>query len=139
MSNRHTPKKNPSAQELRLFGMTIFIGFGLVGLAFFRKNHSQAAVFMWALSIAMGTVALTFPKAGSLLYRAWMALGFCIGTVSNRIILIMIYYLVITPFAIIFRLMRRDFLRVRVGKYFVNSYWIDHPAVNDKDYYKHLF
>jgi hypothetical protein len=55
-------------------------------------------------------------------HRAWMHLAAALGFVNSRIILSLVYYLAITPFGIVSRMMRRDPLVRRRSR--ESTYWI---------------
>ncbi len=55
------------------------------------------------------------------LAQAWLWLGHLLGAVNSRIILALVFFLVITPVALLFRLFGRDALRLKQVK--ASSYW----------------
>jgi hypothetical protein len=71
-----------------------------------------------ALLLAAG---LFVKPAGALIARAWLKFGGALGAVNSRIILGVIFYLFLTPIAVLARLTRGDFLglKKRPG----GSYW----------------
>lgn len=56
------------------------------------------------------------------LYKAWMKFAHALGWVNTRIILSLVYFLIFTPIALIFRLIGKDPLERRFEA--VDSYWI---------------
>ena len=68
------------------------------------------------LSLAWRAPRLLTPPA-----RAWLWLGHLLGYVNTRVILALVYFLVITPVALLFRLLGRDALRLKRVK--GTSYW----------------
>lgn len=55
------------------------------------------------------------------LYEAWMKFAHALGWVNTRIILSIVYFLIFTPLALIFRLIGKDPLERRFEA--VDSYW----------------
>jgi len=62
-----------------------------------------------------------------------------VGSIMSRIVMMIIFYLVLTPVAFLFRLVGRDELKIKKPANVLGSYWSDHPAITDKSYYDHLF
>jgi len=130
--------RNPTPKDLRLFGVTILTGFGLIGGLFYWRGKHQAADWMWVLSSAVFVVSLLSLWLTKWLYLAWMGIGYAIGSVVSRIVLTIIFIFVVTPVGLLFKIMRRDALKIRRNAE-VKSYWTDHPKISDKSYYDRLF
>lgn len=81
--------------------------------------------FSWLwLMVALLPLLLAWrvPQWLTPLTRAWLWLGHRLGAVNSRIILALVFFLVITPVALLFRLFGRDALRLkRVQE---SSYWL---------------
>ena len=76
------------------------------------------------MSLAGALLLLAF-VAPSLLRqpkRAWLFLGFLLGMVVNPIVLGFLFFVVITPAALIMRLFGRDAMRLR-GDRDASTYW----------------
>lgn len=94
--------------------LTIAVGFFLV--AWSTKNKY---VFLFALLIGVsGMFSKTLTKFIS---NGWMKIGEAMGAVSSRIILSAIYFLILFPVALIYRIGRKDTLQLKktdAGSYF---------------------
>ena len=73
-----------------------------------------------ALLLAVG---LFVKPAGALVARAWLTFGGALGAVNSRIILGAIFYLFLTPIALLARLTRGDFLHLKKREGANRSYW----------------
>jgi hypothetical protein len=73
-----------------------------------------------ALLLAAG---LFVKPAGALIARAWLIFAEVLGAVNSRIILGAIFYLFLTPIAVLARLTRGDFLHLRKRAGADRSYW----------------
>jgi hypothetical protein len=73
-----------------------------------------------ALLLAAG---LFVKPAGALIARAWLKFGGALGAVNSRIILGAIFYLFLTPIALLARLTRGDFLHLKKREGADRSYW----------------
>ena len=76
--------RNPIPRKLREFGLTILVGFGLIGGWIFRRHGVFAAEVMWAAAGAVGALALLFPPVTQPFYRVWMGAGSAAGFVVSR-------------------------------------------------------
>ena len=107
----------------RSFGIVLSIFFVLVGLSPLRAHHP---VRWWALALGglfLG-VALLQPMWLRPLNRVWTKLGLLMGRVVSPVITALLFYLVVTPTGLLFRLLGKDPLRLALDAG-VRSYWIE--------------
>lgn len=101
-------ERNPTRRQLRQFGA---IGAVLlVLLAWWQRESAVSAAAVGLLGIIMLIGAVRSPR---LLRRpfVWLsALLYPVGLVVGEVVLAATYFLIITPVAIVFRLLRRDAL-----------------------------
>jgi Saxitoxin biosynthesis operon protein SxtJ len=93
--------------QLRHFGLIVGGIFGLIGL--WPLVHGSS-VRPWAIGLAVALIlpALVAPRVLGPAQRAWMALGNALGWLNTRIVLGLIFFGLITPMGLVFRLMGRD-------------------------------
>ena len=73
-----------------------------------------------------------------LLYRGWMKLAHVLGWVNTRIILSLVYFLIVTPLALIFKVIGKDPMCRKFDEQ--DSYWIKRKSqVFDRDSYRRQF
>ena len=108
----------------RSFGLLFTIVFLLVAGYSWFEQLTRAWVYFW-LALSGLFLFLTFMAPGILLplNKAWYRLGLLMGKVVSPIVLGILFFIVITPVAIVTRLFGRDVLMLR--KRDVNSYWIE--------------
>jgi hypothetical protein len=128
--------RQPSRRELLQFALIIAVGAALLGaMAQFAWGKPHGATVIWSLGAAVAAGALV-PGLGRLLYIAWMGLGVSVGLITGPVILFVLYLVVITPVALVFRLMGRDALERRID-HDAASYWKTHATTSDMSrYYK---
>jgi hypothetical protein len=85
-----------------------------------RPVAGKAFLAAAALLLALG---LFVKPAGALIARAWLRFGGALGAVNSRIILGAIFYLFLTPIALLARLTRGDFLHLKKRPGADRSYW----------------
>lgn len=87
--------------------------------------YRERAVAGWiagATSAALALAALLAPDALRPFHRAWMALSFAMGWVTSRLLLTAIFALLVTPVAIVARLVGKRFLELKADPK-RPSYW----------------
>ena len=127
--------RKPKERHFGFLASTIFFGLGCY--CFFNR-----LVFLGAGLLLIGGVILSItlikPNILKTSLVTWLRIGHAIGTVVTPIILSLIYWLLITPVAIFFVIIRRDELRLRYST--TKSYWIDvQPPERDTDRFKDQF
>ena len=128
----------PNARELRKFGVAMLIGCALIGLVFqfvFGKPH--AALAWYGFGGVAGILGLSGTRAALPVYWAWMGVAFVLGNITSRIILVVVYYLVVTPMGLFRRWTGHDDLRLR--KTHEESYWRDVIHQTDKARYERQY
>lgn len=130
---------NPTPSELRKFGVTVLLGFALLGLLFqFRLNNTVAGIALYAVAAVLGGPALSGTVLGKPGYVIWMGIAFVMGSVMSRILLSIIYFGVVTPIGILRRAQGADRLTLNRPK--ATSYWTDvEPVPEDPDSYERQF
>ncbi|ERT06481.1 putative sxtJ [Lyngbya aestuarii BL J] len=95
---------------LREFGLTtggIFAGlFGFVLPLVFR--HWPPPVWPWILGSILAVWALIIPGTLDPIYHGWMRVGLVLSGINTRIILGMVFYVMMTPMALIKRIFGSD-------------------------------
>ena len=97
----------------------------LVAGGAYRAWHgfpSMPTLAMLAAGALSATVALLRPALLDPLARVWLRLGEIVGMVVRPIVLAAIFFLLITPVAIVARWLGRDELRLKQPR--AKSYWV---------------
>ena len=74
------------------------------------------------VGVALLLTGLLWAAGSSKFHSLWMRLAHALGYVNSRIILSVIYFLVITPYGLVLRVLRRDTMNRRGPSR--KSYWI---------------
>lgn len=96
-----------TSREGRTFALTLAVGFLFVALLMYRKHLYVSCVAALALSTISLLAGLLVPRRLQPVRRAWMKLGEVIGLVTTPILMAIVYYLILTPVAILKRLITR--------------------------------
>jgi hypothetical protein len=123
--------RDPSTRQLREFAGLALGVFGALALWnwFGRGEGGWAGVFA-ALALGIGPLGLVWPRAVRPVFVGWMILAFPIGWLISNAVLAVVYYGVVTPIGLVFRIRGRDPLR-RQRPDGVNTYWTAKPSVRD--------
>jgi hypothetical protein len=94
---------------LREFGLTtgaIFVV--LFGLLFPWMLETDWPVWPWIIAAPLWSLALIHPPSLRLIYRGWMRFGLLASRVMTPLVLGVVFFLVISPMALVRRLLGRD-------------------------------
>jgi Saxitoxin biosynthesis operon protein SxtJ len=98
-------------KELRQFGLVVGAVFTVIGLwpLVFRGEPLR----FWALGI--GGLLIVFggilPQVLRPIHKGWMWVGHILGWINTRILLGIVFYALVTPIGLVFRLMGKDTMR----------------------------
>ena len=127
----------PSKRDLTWFGLVMALFFGLFGTMFFFKFDAVTTAYVfWALALLFPAVYYGVRPLRVPLFRGWMTLVFPIGWVVSHVILIIVYYLVVTPIGLLLRLFGHEPMKRRFDRN-ASSYWVERrPAENVSRYFR---
>lgn len=110
----------------------------LLGALLFLRHKSAYRIFLGGGAIFL-ILGQFLPVVLKPVYRLWMGLAFCLGWINTRAILIVVYYLVVTPIGLAARLLGKDFLNLKLDKS-AKTYWHKREADNiPKERYERIF
>lgn len=136
------PNWYPGQKQLRQFALACLPGFTMIGFMVHRLARpemplTQDNVF-WGLSALGGLfclVGLALPGLLWPVYVALMAVAMPIGFVVSNLLLRIIFYLILAPLGLAFRLAGRDPLLLKKPN--VDSFWQPHLQRSDpRSYYR---
>ena len=129
---------HPSEKMLRQFGWISLAGFGIfASIAWFKFGSQPVTIAFAALAVLAPAVGMIQPRLLKFLYIGLSLITFPIGFVVSNLVLLLIFLLVFTPLALIFRLIGRDELRLRLDRT-APTYWrkYDPDRRNPASYYR---
>ena len=109
--------------ELRKFGVIMSICLAALGGLFLWRDKSYYWCF-FAISTWFLFFGLALPAVLRPVNRVWMTLSLIMGWFMSRLILIILFYLVLTPTAALLRMFGKDILNISFTKNSTESYWI---------------
>jgi hypothetical protein len=130
------PSKLPSD---RSFGILFTVVSALLAGWFFYKGRTYWDIFA-GVSAGFLVLALVLPRVLRPLNFVWMKFGDLLGRIVSPIVLGIIFYGAVTPFALVMKLAKRDALARRFDAG-ARSYWIlrDPPGPNAAESFPRQF
>lgn len=136
----------PDERQLRQFGFVAFAAFGLLGGVVLWKGGlfgisfgafaPRIAYVLWTLGILSAVLSLVWARGNRLLFVLLGVVAFPIGWLVSHVVLAVLFFGVLTPIGVLFRLLGRDPLE-RAFEREKPTYWVDLPEVTDKrDYFR---
>ena len=105
----------------RSFGLLFFVVFFLIGIwPLFKENDYR----LWSLiiSIIFLILGLLNSKLLKPLNNLWIKFGEILGKIIAPIIMMIVFFIVLTPLSFIIKLFDKDLLKIKFTKN--KSYWI---------------
>ncbi len=135
MSSSSIDGAAPARKQLVTFGVTMAAALALIAaIRVWRRGFDELALSAVIVAALFAASAVIAPAALSSVYRWWMGFAEVLGWINTRIILIAIFYLVVTPLGLVMRLIRRSPIDVAKKP----SYWTEPPrsSYGDRHYEK---
>jgi hypothetical protein len=132
--NRH-----PSAKQLNQFGF-VWLGFvsvfGIVAWLKFQAPTLAAA--LWVAAVVVPVVGWLFPPFMRMVFVGMSIAAWPIGFVVSHVVLALVYYLVVTPIALVMRIVGYDPMGCRRDPD-LTSYWVARRTVRGPESYFRQF
>ena len=108
--------------SVKSFGILFFIVFLLIGL---WPKISGEELRLWSVitSFIFLILGLINSKILIPLNKYWIKLGELLGKIIAPIVMMIIYFVIVTPIALLLKIFKKDILKLKLDKK-VDSYWI---------------
>jgi flagellar biosynthesis protein FlhB len=110
----------PSNKKFGYFFSAIWL---LVAIYFHFKGNQIFPTLSILLASTLLFAAMFYPDLLEPLNKLWFKLGALLGAISSPIVLSILFFMLITPIALLGRIFGRDSLKLKSKK--MNTYWID--------------
>ncbi|MCB9873383.1 MAG: hypothetical protein H6821_04320 [Planctomycetaceae bacterium] len=128
---------NPSRKELRVFALLLIVFGAIVATVLYGRLVSQtpsAAVLLF--TTVVGLIGLAVPALVRPVYVIWMGLAFPIGWTVSHLMMLAVFYLVLTPIGLVMRSLGRDPMQRRLDRE-AKTYWLPRAPREDlKSYFR---
>ena len=111
------------------FGIVFFVVFFLIGIYPILNNQE---IRFWSIIISLIFLILGILNSKVLtpLNFAWFKLGLFLGKIVSPIVMGVIFFFVVTPIALLMKLLQKDLLNLKFNKN--NTYWIEKSGPKSK-------
>lgn len=131
----------PDKKKLQQFGWAAVVGFPLLAWLVSRKLPAWSDEVLTTgigMGVICGVLSFLSPRVLIPVYWIMMGLASVIGPVVGLVVLGVIFFLVVTPIAFLFRIMGRDELRIRTDSS-SQTCWLPAPEAGDAASYFRQF
>jgi hypothetical protein len=128
---------NPSPRQLTVFGLLWLACFCLLGgLSWWKTGLSARAIAFWVIGAGISGIGLVWPRLLKVVFLLASYATFPIGLGASLLILVVIYYLLVTPLGLLLRCMGYDPMQ-RLFNRGAKTYWSPHKQEeNAKRYFQ---
>ena len=107
---------NPSRKELRVFSLLLIVfGAIIAAILYQRLESGTPSALALLVTSAIGLIGLAAPVVVRPVYVVWMGLAFPIGWTVSHVMMLAVFYLVLTPSGLFMRLLGKLFHQLRHG------------------------
>jgi hypothetical protein len=130
-------KWKPTAREVRQFSGLLGIVAGAAGAWLALRSDAWAiASVVWTVGGAVALAGLAAPRAVRPVMVGWMVAAYPIGWAFSWLVLLITFYGIFLPVALLMRAFRYDPLDRRIDRA-ARSYWVDRgPARDPASYFR---
>ena len=115
----------------RFFGFTFAFVFLIVASFIWFKGGDSWR--LWgAVAIVLGVVSVVVPRVLEPANRAWTRFGLVLHKIVNPVVTGVLFFLVLSPFALLLRLFGKTFLKLKFEPH-EKSYWVKSEAYDTPD------
>lgn len=111
------------------FGLVFSLIFLLITL-WPILNNAEIRIWSFVISIIFLILGLLNSKLLSPLNKIWFKFGLFLGKIVSPLVMVMIFFFVVTPIAILMKIFRKDLLNLKYSK--KSSYWIKKNEIKSK-------
>lgn len=120
--------KEVKTKDLREFGIVLGVILGVFGGIHLVKGHTNVYPwFFWFGGVSL-LLGVFFPKIIKPLFIVFTKVAHSIGWFNTRVILILLYYILLTPIGIMMKVFGKDNLNKKINKE-EKSYWLKRETI----------
>ena len=111
------------------FGIVFFIVFLIISI-YPLLNNGNIRIWSLIISFIFLILGVLNSKLLNPLNKIWFKFGIFLGKIISPIVMGIIFFLVVTPIAILMKLLQKDLLNLKFNKN--NTYWIEKSGPKSK-------
>ena len=106
----------------RSFGLVFFVLFLVIGL-WPLINDNEIKIWSIVISVVFLVLGLLNSKLLLPLNKLWFKFGLLLGKIISPLVMVIIFFLVVTPIGYLMRMLKKDLLNLKLND--EKSYWIE--------------
>ena len=106
----------------RSFGLVFFVLFLVIGL-WPLINDNEIKIWSIVISVVFLVLGLLNSKLLLPLNKLWFKFGLLLGKIISPLVMVIIFFLVVTPIGYLMRMLKKDLLNLKFND--EKSYWIE--------------
>lgn len=115
--------------SIRSFGIVFFIVFLIISL-YPLLNDGNIRIWSLIVSVIFLILGLLKSKLLSPLNYIWYKFGLLLGKIISPLVLIIIFFIVVTPIGILMRILGKDLLNLKYNN--KKTYWVEKSGPKSK-------
>ena len=119
-----TVNTQPTEKDLRTFGLILVPFVAVFGFVLSHRFGDAVGRAVWIGGGALAAVYLAVPPTRRAIFVGWGRATYPIGFVVSNLLLGFVFYVVVTPIALLLRVLGKDPLERRVDPA-ASSYWVE--------------
>ncbi len=123
-----------SPPELRWYGVVAGVLLYGAGAVFVATGRPTAGYVAFGLHVALVVLGVLHPRWPEHVFRGWNAIGALLGKVMQVPIFALIYFLAVTPVALLMRALGKDPLRRSAPR--EESYWVERDSLPTERFHR---
>jgi len=120
-----------SKENNKGFGLLFFIVFLLISLWPLLKGDNPR-IYLLPIAALFLILGILNSKILTPLNKAWIKFGELLGRVIAPIVMLVIFFSILTPIGLLLKLFGKDLLQIKNNKS-IKSYWISRKNINSMD------
>ena len=119
-----TSFRKVTASSDRKFGVTVGAILAVIAVWPLVRHHAPIRLWLLVVGGALFVLGIAAPKVLAPLNHLWSQLGLLLARITNPIVMGVMYFVALVPFAWVLRAQGKDLLRLRRDPA-SQSYWIE--------------
>ncbi|MBD3224784.1 MAG: hypothetical protein GF313_08650 [Caldithrix sp.] len=125
-----------SVKNIRYFALPVGFILLLLGVWLQFNTATLSAIFLLVIGLGLAFSGLMIPKRIVWLYKIWMTLALSLGWLISRLLMVLVFYAVLTPIGFILKLFGKRLMDHRFTDK-ADSYW--HDVRHQKSDYEKMY
>lgn len=125
-----------SKKSLKKSGLLVgFVLLLIAGWMLLKHRFHNTRLILGCIGLVLMVLGVLAPFYLKSIYKFWMGIAFALGWIVSRVLLLILFFIIITPIGLLMRIFGKDFLDIK-SKRKRDSYWIPKEKEQTLNYKK---